>query len=180
MKKRAFTLAACLAAILSVSSGAYALPGIDSYTTIPAGTNFGNSNYWSPDNPFPSAQAISNVGHIAILKSANMAVTTDQPFTMLTYAMSPYYMVTSVYAFNCNVSPSGAVGGIYTAAAKGGTQVVAAAQTYAALGTPTTWQPLTVNVPTTGVVSSSTLYFSLTTGGPASTCDIYVDGIGFQ
>lgn len=165
-----------LAALLLAPCLALAAPGPQSYTTVPPGTVWSNPNMWA-DNPLPHSQAYANVGHLALIKGASMTVTTDQAMTMLT--LPPKYQVTSIYATNCTASPSGDVGGIYTAASKGGTAIVSAGQTYAALASATAIQALTNNA-TTSSLAVAQFYFSLTTATTGGPCDVYVDGIGLQ
>ena len=161
---------------LLLAAPALAGPGLQSYTTVPPGTVVGNPNQWA-DNPVPHSQAYANIGHLAMLKSASMQVTTDQAMVMLT--LPAKYQVTSIYATNCTVSPSGDAGGIYTATSKGGIAIVAAGQTYTGLDSVTTLQALTNNVTTTSL-TAAWFYFSLTTATTGGPCDIYVDGIGLQ
>jgi hypothetical protein len=165
-----------LLAIAAILLGA-AAP--NSWTSIPPGTAWENTNPWA-DDPAPRALAYANVGHLAYIKAAAMTSTSDQSMIMAVWGM-PRWLVTSVYATNCSTTPAGAAGGIYTAATKGGTQIVAAAQTYTALTTTTAVQALTNNVATASQ-NATQLYLSLTTGASAGTptCDIYVDGIGLQ
>jgi hypothetical protein len=129
----------------------------------------------------PTAMPVTqlNQGHIAVLKKANMNVSTDQPFVGMTIPGA--YRITGVAVTNCTASPSGAVGGIYTAISKGGTAIVAAGQTYTALASATAVQDLTVVAGVLPVREVFTAFwFSLTTPlGSASLCDIYIDGIGF-
>jgi hypothetical protein len=158
-----------------LAAPAFAATGPQSYTTVPPGTVMGNPQPWA-DNPIPHAQSFATVGHIAILKGALMQVTTDQPMSMLSPPAK--YQVTAIYATNCTVSPSGDLGGIYTAASKGGTAVVAASQAYTALASVTAIQELTINI--TASLPASQLYFSLSTGTTGGPCDLYVDGIGLQ
>jgi hypothetical protein len=69
-------------------------------------------------------------------------------------------------------------GGVYTAAAKGGTAIVAAAQLYVALTAAAKFLDLTLAaILGTDVRTESLLYLSLTTGqGVAATADIYIYG----
>ncbi|HQU16609.1 MAG TPA: hypothetical protein PLO69_10980 [Gammaproteobacteria bacterium] len=167
-----------LLAFLLMPAIALGNPGPQSFTTTPPGTLTGNPNLWA-DNAVPHAQAYASVAHVAILKGANMNTTADQPMVMLVWGLSKY-VVTGISATNCTAPPTGAVGGIYTALARGGTAVVAAGQTYTALMTSAAIEVLTNNVATTSLTAPQ-FYLSLTTAsGTAETCDIYVDGIGLQ
>ena len=156
-----------------------AQPAPDAYGTYPAYTFSGN--------PYPYAHvpvasqgmiAPSNVARwIAYGKAVAMNSTSDQALIMIGVPAS--YRVLGVTVTNCAATPSGAVGGVYTTTGKGGTPIVAASQTYTALTTASMIQDLTLNsgISTTAQTSSQ-LYLSLTTGGPATTCDVYVQGSG--
>jgi hypothetical protein len=172
-----------LAALLCLgclSLAASAAPGPQSYTTSPIGTILGNPDLYQPGGAVPHALAYGNIGHIAILKAADMTKTTDQPLIMLDYNMPSNYLITSIYA-TCPTDPTGAVGGIYTGVNKSGTQIVAAAQTYTTAAITPALESLTNNV-AVSIQSSSQLYLSLTTAAASGTptCDIYVDGIGLE
>lgn len=162
----------CIALVL-ISTAAHSQPA----PSIPVGTVLANPGNAASAPPAPYSHAFSQVGHIAKLLGANMQVATDQAMTMYVYGLTRY-QVTSVYIDNCTVSPSGDAGGIYTAASKGGTAIVAAAQTYTALTTAAAVQALTIN--STAAQTATQLYFSLTTGTTGGPCDIFVDGIGLQ
>ena len=167
-----------LGGFLALLGSAEAAPGTLSYSSIPPGTVLSNPSPWA-DNPIPHSQSYANVGHIALLKAAAMTSASDQLMTMLSPPAK--YAITSIYATNCSATPAGAVGGIYTAASKGGTAVVASGQTYTSLASSTAIEALTDNVTTTALTAAQ-LYFSLTTGASSGTptCDVYVDGIGLQ
>jgi hypothetical protein len=127
-----------------------------------------------PANAYVGPQQL---GIIASLRGANFNVTTDQAIVIP--AQITKFVISGVYVTNCSVSMSTAAGGIYTAAAKGGTAVVAASTTYASLTTATVMQ----NVALTAAAGNtawtvSSLFFSLTTAhGSAGTCDIFVLGL---
>jgi hypothetical protein len=61
---------------------------------------------------------------------ANMNVTTDQPFVMTNYAALNPFRITKITAKNASISLTTAAGGVYPAASKGGTAIVAAGQVY--------------------------------------------------
>lgn len=108
------------------------------------------------------------------LVGANMNTTTDQALVRLHGFTA--YVINNIYAINPSGSCASAVGGIYTAAAKGGTAVVAASQAYTTLsGTGTN---LILTTATAGRNRrTEDLILSLTTPhGSAATCDIYVFG----
>ena len=112
------------------------------------------------------------------LLTANLNSTADQAIAM----GSASYMVTQIVATNvsADLSLSVAAGGIYTAAAKGGSAIVAASQVYTALTAGTVVMPLTVALTTTRFTATTT-YLSLTTAhGSAATADVYVLGVAFD
>lgn len=150
-----------------LSSLAHADPNEGSYITAPPGTIIGNPQAW-PGNPVPHAQAFANVGHLASLNSASMTSTADQLMKMMVWGLTRY-RVTNAYAV-CGTAESGAIGGVYTAASKGGTAVVPATATWLADN------PIATPTPQT----AGQFYFSLSTAGTGGPCDIYVDGIGLQ
>lgn len=108
------------------------------------------------------------------LIGANMNVTTDQAIP-ITRIGSKRYQITRITVTNASTSLTAADGGIYTAASKGGTAVVAAAQVYTALTSSTVALDLTLAVNNTYNVSN--LYLSLTGAqGGAATADVRVYG----
>lgn len=108
------------------------------------------------------------------LKGANFNATTDQAIPI----NSSRYVVRKIVVNNASISLTTAAGGVYTAASKGGTALVAAGQVYSALTAATKFVDLTLEaVAGTDVVTATTLYLSLTTAqGAAATADIYVYG----
>lgn len=88
------------------------------------------------------------------------------------------YVVRFITAQNASISLTTAVGGIYTATAKGGSAIVANTQVYSALTGATKIVNLTLAaVAGTDVRTESLLYLSLTTPqGAAATADIFVFG----
>jgi hypothetical protein len=107
----------------------------------------------------------------------NMNITTDQSLA-LTVPSNAYYFLKYVIGRNASISLTTAAGGIYTAASKGGTAVVAATQAYTALTGSTLSVALTVVAGQLLVVQTANpLFFSLTTGqGAAATMDLLVYG----
>lgn len=109
--------------------------------------------------------------------AADFNSTADQAITLL----PGNWTITGVYAAKGSRSMTTAAGGVYTAAAKGGTAIVAAAQTYTGL-TGATTDVVTCTMAATPTVNGSgvtgaTIYFALTTGqGSAGTADIFVFG----
>jgi len=123
------------------------------------------------------------------LIGANFNITTDQAIpiqisdsddTVLTDEGS--FIIKEIVVRNASISLTTAAGGIYTAASKGGSAVVAAAQVYSALTAASKFKALTLaGTALTDVINQANLYFSLTTGqGAAATADIYVYGQLFQ
>lgn len=122
---------------------------------------------------------------VGILKNANMNSTADQAITIQLPGAgaggSGKYFLVSIIVANPSVSLTTAAGGVYTAAAKGGLAVVAAGQAYSALTTNVgntaggVLQLTLAAAATTGIMTATVLYFSLTTPqGAAATADIYV------
>ena len=113
------------------------------------------------------------------LISANMNSTADQQITMLDNPSK--FLLRRIVVTNASISLTTAAGGVYTAASKGGTAVVAAAQAYSSLTTSALFLDLTLSA--TGSASTTVksnipnLYLSLTTAqGAAATADVYVYG----
>jgi hypothetical protein len=107
----------------------------------------------------------------------NMNITTDQSLT-LTVPSGAYYFLKYAVGRNASTSLTTAAGGIYTAASKGGTAVVAATQAYTALTGSTLSFALTVVAGQLLVLQTANpLFFSLTTGqGAAATMDLLIYG----
>ena len=109
--------------------------------------------------------------------AADFNTTADQAITLL----PGNWTITGVYAAKGSRSMTTAAGGVYTAAAKGGTAIVAAGQTYTGL-TGATTDVVTCTMAATPTVTGSgvtgaTIYFALTTGqGAAGTGDIFIFG----
>lgn len=110
------------------------------------------------------------------LTAANMQLTTDQAFTKLFTGTN--YVITHVFANTASGGTSVAcAGGIYTAAAKAGSALIAAVQSWVTL----TAAGKIVNAALAAVVGtdlqSATPILSLTTGSTAAaTADIYIFG----
>lgn len=123
-----------------------------------------------------SRQAIVNaqampVRMIGRLIGANMNTTADQAITL----MAGTWKIEGIYVTTASTSLTTAAGGFYTAATKGGTEIVAAAQAYSTLTASTT--VLGCTMAATPTVSNNTIYLSLTTGqGSAATADVFVFG----
>lgn len=113
------------------------------------------------------------------LIAANFNSTADQIITI--FDNPAKYIVRRIIVTNASTSLTTAAGGVYTAASKGGTAIVAAAQAYSTLTASTLFLDLTLsatgNASTTVKSSIPNLYLSLTTAqGAAATADVYVYG----
>ena len=85
--------------------------------------------------------------------------------------------ISKITATNASVSLTTAVGGIYPAAAKGGTAAVANSQVYSALTAAAIALDLTLAAGTVVYAKGGQLYLSLTSPqGAAATADLYVWG----
>lgn len=105
----------------------------------------------------------------------DMNVTTDQALTK--NGTFTNYMVTQIQFVNPSTSLTTAVGGIYSAAAKGGDALVANTQVYTSATNATSTQTLT-RTAQCGLRSDAALYLSLTTPqGAAATGDLYLFGV---
>lgn len=124
--------------------------------------------------------AISGTGSVLLgkMSAANFNSTDDQPVLISLAAGVTKYIVRRITVAGASISLTTAVGGIYTDVAKGGSTVVGAAQSYAALTAPEKFLDLTLDtLPTTEWLQFSKLYFSLTTPqGAAATADVYFFG----
>ncbi len=108
------------------------------------------------------------------LRAANLNVTTDQAFTK--NGVFTRYMITRIVARGVTGNALIAAGGIYTAAAKGGTAVVAAAQAWAAISALD--KALTLTLAALADVLTATPILSLTTAaGGAATADVLIYGV---
>lgn len=123
------------------------------------------------------------------LIGANFNVTTDQAIPIqisdsddVVLTDEGSFIIKEIVVRNASISLTTAAGGIYTAASKGGSAVVAAAQVYSALTAASKFKSLTLaGTALTDVINQANLYFSLTTPqGAAATADIYVYGQLFQ
>lgn len=113
---------------------------------------------------------------LGALTGANMNTTSDQTIAI----DSTKYIVDKIIVTNASLSLTLAAGGIYTAASKGGTAVIAAVQVYSALTGSGKYVALT-NAVTADVLTAAQLFLSLTTAqGSASTADIYIFGFEFN
>lgn len=109
------------------------------------------------------------------LIGANMNTTADQPFL----AQFPFstWILQQIIVTQASGSLSGALGGIYLSAGKT-TPIVASTQAYVAITGATDVLILTPNAAAGKLLSSQTLFLSLTTAlGSAATANIYVMAI---
>lgn len=122
--------------------------------------------------------SITAVGTEILLGSkigVNMNSTADQliPITLIG---SKKYRITRIGVTNASISLTTAAGGVYQAASKAGTAIVANTQVYSSLSVATTWLDLTLAISRTYTLSN--LYFALSTPqGAAATADVYVFGV---
>ena len=125
----------------------------------------------------PSIPSSNQQQALFVLRAADMTLTTDQIFTKLFTGTN--YKITDISA----VRKSGAfgvtcAGGIYTAASKGGSALVAAAQSWAGLSGANKIAVATLAALVATDIQSATPILSLTTGNTgALTADIFVYGI---
>lgn len=116
---------------------------------------------------------------IGRLIGANMNSTADQAFALTNWASLNPVRFTKITAKNASVSLTTAAGGIYTAASKGGTAIVANTQAYSALTASSLALDLTIaTTPAATVFAKGTApIFSLTTPqGAAASADLYLFG----
>lgn len=127
-----------------------------------------------------SADAYSGPGHIALIGGmvgANFNSTADQAIPILPQVSK--FRISEIDVTNCSTSLTLAAGGFYSAASKGGTAIVAAAQVYSAA----TGSTIVVNptVSATGGATAwalSTIYLALTVAqGSAATCNVAIYGV---
>lgn len=122
------------------------------------------------------AQLPNRFGGILLgqLIAANMNSTGDQQITI--FSAPAKYIIRRIVATNASVDLTTAAGGIYTAAGKSGTTIVAAGQAYTTLADDTKFLDLTLNA-NTDYRTSPVLFLSLTTPqGAAATADFFVYG----
>lgn len=108
--------------------------------------------------------------------TANMNVTTDQAIAIM--AGVTKWRPTRFVLFDASANLTLAAGGVYSAASKGGTAIVAATQVYTALSAATKALELTIAVAgTADYLTAATIFLSLTTAqGSAATATLHVYG----
>ena len=108
------------------------------------------------------------------LRGANLNVTTDQAFTK--NGVFTRYVVTRIVSRGLTGNALIAAGGVYTAAAKGGTAIVAAGQAWGALSALD--KTLTLTLAALADILTATPILSLTTAaGGAATADVLIYGV---
>lgn len=125
-----------------------------------------------------SRQPLSNANNLLfVLRGANMQSTADQTFTRVFSGVN--YKITNVLARRVSGGASVAcAGGIYTAAAKAGTALIAAVQSWVALTGASKIVEATLPAVLGTDVQTDTPILSLTTGSTAAaTADIYIYGL---
>ncbi len=106
------------------------------------------------------------------LVGADMNSTADQAIAI----SAAKYVIRGIVATNASINLTTAVGGVYAAASKAGTAIVANTQAYSALTAASKFVDLTL-AGETDTRTLATIYLSLTTAqGAAATADIYVIG----
>ncbi len=144
--------------------------------TISPVTPVVNGDVVSTSNPLP-VTVVGGAGvnqRLFSLSGANMTLTTDQQFTKL--FTGTLWIPTQIVAVRATGAfGSACAGGIYPAASKAGTALVAAGQSWAALTGANTSVLATL---ATQAVQTAAPYLSLTTGNTgALTANLYIYGI---
>lgn len=122
--------------------------------------------------PYAARSIIKTRQVLFQLIGADMNVLTDQPFVQ--YQPFSTYLLEDIICTNASVDLTAADGGIYTAASKGGTAIVANTQVYTALTAANKVLALTIAARESNALD---LYLSLTGAqGAAATADFYVLG----
>lgn len=129
-----------------------------------------------------TVQSMTGAGYLDQLlfkiSAADMAVTTDQAMTKIFSGTK--WTATRIFALRASGAYNTAcLGGVYTAATKGGSAIVAATQTYAGLTGAAKMVDLTLAALLgTDVQSAAVIYVALTTANSAAlTADFYVYGV---
>jgi len=114
---------------------------------------------------------------LGFIKGADFNSTADQAINIGKFGSK--FLVTGFIVTNASASLTLAAGGLYSAASKGGTAVVLAAQVYSALtGSAVVLQAPISTAGASVALTVSQLFLSLTTAqGSAATADVYVLGV---
>lgn len=177
-----------LAAIQKLNGNdALALPkagGTMSGAIAMGGNNISGANTIAANTSVSAPLITVNGGVIGLiafnLPAANFNSTADQAIAIALPTGYTRYRIQNIFVSNPSISMTTAVGGIYTAPAKGGIAMVAAAQAYSALtnntaGTNGSLLNLPVANSASAFYNSATIYLSLTTPqGAAATADITI------
>jgi hypothetical protein len=126
----------------------------------------------SPEQNVSSNQAIRLLGYARSVSLDNVAD------TVITLIASGKLSVSNFIVTNASVSLAQATGGLFTAAAAGGTTIVSDAALSTCTGSTIVLQ---MTVASTALVTGNKLYFRCGTKNTASaTCDVYVYGYDFS
>ncbi|CAB4188171.1 hypothetical protein UFOVP1165_64 [uncultured Caudovirales phage] len=122
-----------------------------------------------------SIPAVNAAQTLFVLRSADFQLATDQNFTKLFAGTN--YLITSIVAVRKTGGASVAcAGGIYSAAAKGGNALVAAAQNWVTLAANVNVVATLAAVASTALCNTTPV-LSLTTGSTAAiTADVFISG----
>lgn len=121
------------------------------------------------------ASAIAGQQCLAFLSGANLNSTADQHLTVV--ALGANAVIRRIVAYTGAGTVTLVAGGVYTAASKGGTAVVAAGQSWSTVSSSVSLDLTVAAGVLTGPITLSNLYLSLTTAaGSAATCNIAVFG----
>ena len=111
-------------------------------------------------------------------RGLNLQSTADQALTKV-FVGTAYSITAAIAVAKTGGATVVCVGGIYTAASKGGNALIGAAQSWIGLSAANKRVSATLaGIVDTDIQTAATLYFSLTTGSTAAaTCDLFVLGL---
>lgn len=162
---------------LLISTGAYVSPAGVQSSTVANPLPVANGGTGQTTAASAARALTSRFRMIGSIIGANFNSTADQAIAGLPSLWIPRRIVVT----NASADLSAAtipLGGFYTGAAKTGTAIVAAGQSYSPLSTSAKWMDLTLAAAVlsgTDAMTVTTIYFSLSTAhGGAATADIYV------